>query len=157
MVNADTFNGNTIIGTEINADELNATDGNIDNLNADNANIDDLRALVGEINSLFGDELQYNSGTITNLDSELINVHNLNVTGTAHFFELVIDKIKAAGGAVLLTPADGFKVDKVVYNHNYNVVLNLSRVNQADTWWANQKSYPPFRHRTYKALSVLRL
>jgi len=33
----------------------------------------------------------------------------LTVTKSAHFFELIIDKIKAAGGAFILTPADGFK------------------------------------------------
>ena len=38
---------------------------------------------------------------------------NLTVTGMMHVFELVIDQVKSAGGAVLLTPADGFKVDKV--------------------------------------------
>jgi hypothetical protein len=37
----------------------------------------------------------------------------LTVTKQAHFFELVIDKIKAAGGAVILSPADGFKIDKI--------------------------------------------
>ena len=42
-----------------------------------------------------------------------IVTENLTVTKLAHFFELVIDKIKAAGGAVLLTPADGFKVEIV--------------------------------------------
>ena len=38
---------------------------------------------------------------------------NLTVTGLMHVFELVIDQVKSAGGAVILTPADGFKVDKV--------------------------------------------
>lgn len=45
---------------------------------------------------------------ITNSDT--ITTKNLTVTGTAHFFELVIDKVKSAGGAVMLTPADGFTV-----------------------------------------------
>ena len=45
---------------------------------------------------------------ITNADT--ITTKNLTVTGTAHFFELVIDKVKSAGGAVMLTPADGFTV-----------------------------------------------
>ncbi len=51
------------------------------------------------------------SNNITNSDT--IKTKNLEVTGSAHFFELIIDKIKAAGGAVILSPADGFKVDKV--------------------------------------------
>ena len=42
-----------------------------------------------------------------------IKTKNLEVTGMAHFFSLVIDKIKSAGGAALFTPADGFDVDIV--------------------------------------------
>jgi len=50
---------------------------------------------------------------IRDLSSENITTSYLTVTKAAHFFELIIDKIKAAGGAVLFTPADGFKIDKV--------------------------------------------
>jgi len=55
---------------------------------------------------------------IQELLSDNITTENLTVTKSAHFFELIIDKIKAAGGAVLLTPADGFKVDKVAATSN---------------------------------------
>ncbi|MGN1254064.1 MAG: hypothetical protein ACI4T9_05695, partial [Prevotella sp.] len=46
-----------------------------------------------------------NEGTVITKD--------LVVTGLAHFFQLIIDKVKAAGGAVFFTPADGFDVDYV--------------------------------------------
>lgn len=39
-----------------------------------------------------------------------ITTESLTVTKYAHFFELVIDRIKSAGGALLLTPANGFTV-----------------------------------------------
>ena len=54
-------------------------------------------------------------GTLTNttLTSEEASIRNLTVTGAAHFFRLVIDEIKASGGSVLVTPANGFKVAKV--------------------------------------------
>ena len=45
--------------------------------------------------------------------SDTIRTKNLQVTGTAHFFNLIIDKIKSAGGAAIFTPADGFDVDIV--------------------------------------------
>lgn len=51
------------------------------------------------------------SQNITN--SNTITTKNLEVTGAAHFFELVIDKVKAAGGAVLFTPANGFDITKI--------------------------------------------
>lgn len=43
----------------------------------------------------------------------MLTTKNLTVTGLAHFFELIIDKIRAAGGAFIITPADGFEVEKV--------------------------------------------
>lgn len=43
----------------------------------------------------------------------MLTTKNLTVTGLAHFFELIIDRIRAAGGAFLITPADGFEVEKV--------------------------------------------
>lgn len=44
-----------------------------------------------------------------------ITTQDLKVLGTAEFFELVIQKIKASGGATLYTPADGFKVEQMAY------------------------------------------
>lgn len=79
------------------------------------------------------------SNNITN--NELIKTKDLLVTGSAHFFELIIDKIKAAGGAVILTPADGFAVDAVeeieggyrLYfrsdDENGNGIINMWKVN----------------------------
>lgn len=46
-------------------------------------------------------------------NSDTVTTKDLVVTGLAHFFQLIIDKVKAAGGAVFFTPADGFDVDYV--------------------------------------------
>lgn len=70
---------------------------------------DSLKAETGTIGTINSKTI--NSETITNSDT--IKTKNLEVTGSAHFFELIIDKVKAAGGAVLFTPADGFDVDIV--------------------------------------------
>lgn len=43
-------------------------------------------------------------------------VKDLTVTGTAHFFKLIIDEIKSAGGSVLLTPANGFVAENVTHH-----------------------------------------
>ena len=40
------------------------------------------------------------------------NFHNLTVTGSAHFFELIIDKLKSVGGTVILSAANA-TIDKV--------------------------------------------
>ena len=68
-------------------------------------------ANITTINSTTGNITTIKSNNITNSDT--IKTKNLSVTGTAHFFNLIIDKIKAAGGAALFTPADGFEVEKI--------------------------------------------
>jgi len=60
----------------------------------------------------------YSEGDVT-ADGDMVcrdtvKTKNLEVTGRAHFFELVIDKVKTMGGAVLITPADGFDVNIVM-------------------------------------------
>lgn len=52
--------------------------------------------------------------------SDTLTANTLNVLGSAHFWELVIDKVKATGGNLLITPAS-FKVDYVGDVINYNV------------------------------------
>lgn len=76
------------------------------------------------------------SNNITNSDT--IKTKNLEVTGSAHFFELIIDKIKAAGGAVLFTPANGFKVDiveSVTDGYKLYWQADDGNGNQADNMW----------------------
>ena len=43
-------------------------------------------------------------------------VKDLTVTGAAHFFKLIIDEIKSAGGSVLHTPANGFVAENVTHH-----------------------------------------
>lgn len=57
---------------------------------------------IGKLVKLFSEEIS-NSGMITTT--------NLTVTGVAHFFKLIIDEIKSAGGSVILTASDGFTID----------------------------------------------
>ena len=89
-VKSDTFTGNSASITTING-----TTANISTINSNNI------TNTGTINS----------NNITNTDT--IKTKNLEVTGSSHFFELIIDKIKSAGGSIMLTPADGFEVEKI--------------------------------------------
>ena len=83
-------------------------DGNITNtgtLKTADATVDN-DLTVG--NSVTANTINATNGSISNFKTK-----NLTVTGTANFFKLVIDKINAAGGAALFTPADGFDIDVV--------------------------------------------
>lgn len=68
--------------------------------------VNGIRKGIAWFANLIADEIT--SGNITNSDS--IKTKNLVVTGLAHFFELVIDRARAVGGAIFLTPAEGFVV-----------------------------------------------
>lgn len=104
-----TVDGNTnISGTTYLTDLQVSNTGYISNLTANSGNITDLS---GE--SISYDSATFKKAIIDTLNSTEITTDYLTVTKQAHFFELVIDKIKAAGGAVILSPADGFKIDKI--------------------------------------------
>lgn len=128
------FNGD-LEGKNVKADgDLNVTGtGNVNNLKVSgdatfNSNIE-----------VKGDSNLNNviSNNITNSDT--IKTKNLEVTGTAHFFELIIDKIKSAGGAALFTPADGFDIDivKSVGTSGYKLYWQCrdGNGNQRDNMW----------------------
>lgn len=128
------FNGD-LEGKNVKADgDLNVTGtGNVNNLKVSgdatfNSNIE----VKG--NSNLNNVI---SNNITNSDT--IKTKNLEVTGSAHFFELIIDKIKAAGGAALFTPADGFDIDivKSVGTSGYKLYWQCrdGNGNQRDNMW----------------------
>ena len=112
------IDGDMKVNGNISADKLTTINLEATNSTIENATIGFLDADYGEIDNLSGINLNYSLATIISayikqLSSDEITTETLTVTKSAHFFELVIDKIKAAGGAVLLTPADGFKISLV--------------------------------------------
>ena len=113
------INGDMTVDGHIQANTIEAEDINVTNeLNAIRGIFNELTAGTGNIENLSGDSLNYRLATlmqayISQLEADDITTKNLTVTGTAHFFELIIDKLRASGGAYIFTPADGFKIDKV--------------------------------------------
>lgn len=113
------------VGGNIYADGDIAAGGNVSgvkfigDVDAQNVTTDNITATTGVISDLSGDTLEYDDAAFQRAIVEAlgcmdITTEHLTVTKSAHFYELIIGKIKAAGGAILLTPADGFKVDRVM-------------------------------------------
>ena len=100
IVNTGDVKSNTFTGDSASITTINGTTASISTINSNTI------ANTGTINT---DTI--NSNNITNTDT--IKTKNLEVTGSSHFFELIIDKIKSAGGSMMLTPADGFEVEKI--------------------------------------------
>ena len=117
------FNGKQDVNGDI------TTDGNVNfhgNLNflGEYDPDDDLRGNlnIGNVNAENGHFKEMNTDILKAAEAY---INNLTVTGSAHFFELIIDKIRSVGGAIMLTPGDGFEL------WGYN----LSGENNVNLWW----------------------
>ena len=117
------FNGRQDVNGDI------TTDGNVNfhgNLNflGEYDPDDDLRGNlnIGNVNAVNGHFKEMNTDLLKAAEAY---INNLTVTGSAHFFELIIDKIRSVGGAIMLTPGDGFEL------WGYN----LSGENNINLWW----------------------
>lgn len=117
------FNGKQDVNGDI------TTDGNVNfygNLNflGEYDSDDDLRGNlnIGNVNADYGHIKEMNNDVLKAAEAY---INNLTVTGSAHFFELIIDKIRSVGGAIMLTPGDGFEL------WGYN----LSGDKNINLWW----------------------
>ena len=136
LISNGTINGNKFVGEQGNIDLIYALSEYVNYISGHTAVFDNLSGdtahfnqdvfvggdidIVGDTNitgdtTIYGDLAVSGDTHLKNVwtqninNSDTINTKNLEVTGLAHFFQLVIDRIKAAGGAILLTPADGFE------------------------------------------------
>lgn len=147
--NAETLSATTATTTTLSAttattETLSATTANAETLSATTTTTTTLSATTANVSKITSNSIS-NSGIIESNgikgDKAVINdmsVKNLKVTGSAHFFELIIDKVKSAGGSMLITPADGFDIDIVQDSPNEVKLLwqcQDSNGNQRDNMW----------------------
>ena len=107
------LSGDMTVNGRVTATQVDALD-----LTAERAQIRQLTAQGATFSTMYSDEilgdfLDVAEAMIERLSSKEITTEYLTVTKAAHFFELIIDKIRSSGGSVIFTPADGFKCDKV--------------------------------------------
>lgn len=112
---AVTTSGDATVANRMTANSVSAS-----TINSDTANLTNISSSeITNNGSIKSQSFSGQSGTIQTLNTdnivntETIKTKNLEVTGSSHFFELIIDKIKSAGGSMMLTPADGFEVEKI--------------------------------------------
>ena len=117
------FNGKQDVNGDITTDGNVNFHGNLNFLGEYDAD-DDLRGNlnIGNVNAENGHFKEMNTDLLKAAEAY---INNLTVTGSAHFFELIIDKIRSVGGAIMLTPGDGFEL------WGYN----LSGQNNINLWW----------------------
>lgn len=104
----------------VKTDTIDAENGNIATVNSTNNNTINLYATNGDIENLISQ----------NSDIQNLNVDVLNAK-QAHFWELVIDKMKSTNGAFILSPANA-KIEKVITdstNQNYQLMWRTTDIN----------------------------
>lgn len=119
--NTPTAYNNAVTGDEINASVINTINltvsgtGTINSLNSGNIRTNSLSTNTANIDRLINTYLNSSyidadNISVKDMISDNISVKDLTVTGSAHFFELVIDEIRAAGGQYILSAAQPFVV-----------------------------------------------
>ena len=108
-----------IFSSSIQTGTIDADDANIATANVHNTNTTNLNATNGEIQTLISE----------NADIQNLNVDVLNAK-QAHFWELVIDKMRSTNGAFILSPANA-KIEKVVTNTDgsFNLMWRTTDIN----------------------------
>lgn len=154
-LNLNNINGSNAVIDSINVKNLNANRGEFVYLQAQDANIirlsgDELQYMYGSIKDLTSDEitskrvktedLEAIKAWIETLNSHEITTEYLTVTKQAHFFELVIDKIRSVGGQIIVTAANAIIDAAFAYDANDNLIpvvdsTNINNVAYFEVWW----------------------
>ena len=159
--------GNADIPADLNVTSISADRGDISLLKGKSLTFNDGQFIYigsneGTVNKIRGNELKYKLGAISELHSDSIETKTLEaddlnavnawidtlnsksitteyltVTKQAHFFELVIDKIKSIGGQMIMTAANCVVdyVKAVDANGNYLTNLDDASAKAYDIFW----------------------
>ena len=159
--------GNADIPADLNVTSISADRGDISLLKGKSLTFNDGQFIYigsneGTVNKIRGNELKYKLGAISELHSDSIETKTLEaddlnavnawidtlnsksitteyltVTKQAHFFELVIDKIKSIGGQMIMTAANCVVdyVKAVDANGNYLANLDDESAKAYDIFW----------------------
>lgn len=104
------YTGDTVSVSNVDTNNLQAENGYVTELEAPMFKSDHSEIKYAGIEELKAQKADIDTAKIRELLSTNITTDYLTVLKSAHFFELIIDQIKSAGGSLLLTPADGFEL-----------------------------------------------
>ena len=113
-----------VYSTNIDTGTIQAKNGSITTVNSTNTNTTYINATNGDIESLIAQNAE-----IQNLNVDVLNAKQ------AHFWELVIDKMRSTNGTFILSPANA-KIEKVVEdttNGNYQLMWRTTDFNTNKT------------------------
>lgn len=109
-----------VYSNNIDTGTIQANNGSITTVNSTNTNTTNINATNGDIETLITQNAE-----IQNLNVDVLNAKQ------AHFWELVIDKMRSTNGTFILSPANA-KIEKVVEdttNGNYQLMWRATDIN----------------------------
>ena len=128
---ANTGNIGELTATTISTHSVESQEVTTDSVNAKNVTTDIIESKKGVFNNITSDfvtstEIQGKSVSTSVLQAGDASISNLNVSGTAHFFQLMIDQIKSSRGQTIVTAANAkiYKVEKI--NDDYKCFFHAS-------------------------------
>ena len=104
------YTGDTVSVSNVDTNNLQAEKGYVTELDAPVFRSDNAEIKYAGIKELKAQKADIDTAKIRELLSTNLTTDYLTVLKSAHFFELIIDQIKSAGGSLILTPADGFEL-----------------------------------------------
>ena len=167
-INTNNINGANVVVETINSDTIKANNGEFLYIQAQEGNIlrltghdleydygyiSELKSDIIETGKLKADDIEAIKGWIETLNSREITTEYLTVTKQAHFFELIVDKIRSVGGQLIVTAANAVVDAAFAYDSSNNLIPevnagNISNVAYYNVWWRctkeNQKTDQTF-------------
>lgn len=140
-LSADTFNYNTLTGNTINANIINSNSGNIKSLSSNTFNsnsivTNSLKTDTENVKESTIINANITNGTISNIISDNANIKQLTITDSAHFYQLMIDKVNSTTGQIIISPSNGkiHHVEKIGDNYKCYIMANDENLKTTNTF-----------------------
>lgn len=128
---ANTGNIGELTANTITSHSANIQEVTTDSIISKNVTTDIINSKKGVFNNITSDFVIGTEGEFKSLATSVLTgndatFNNINVSGTAHFFQLMIDQIKSSRGQTIVTAANAkiFKIEKV--NEDYKCFFHAS-------------------------------
>ena len=128
---ANTGNIGELTATTISSHVIDSQEVTTDSVNSKNVTSDLITGKKGVFDNITSDFVIANESEVKSLTTNVLSgndatFNNINVSGTAHFFQLMIDQIKSSRGQTIVTAANAkiYKVEKI--NDDYKCLFHAS-------------------------------
>jgi len=120
-INGDITSTGKVTSQSVDTQTLSAMSAYIGSLEGNNGHITNITADTIESNSVTSQSVDTQTLSASTAMTEHLTTDYLTVTKLAHFFTLMIDKIKSTSGAIIVTPANATLDHVIKYSDSYRL------------------------------------